>query len=184
MPQPVSLQTYSKPRRAVLSRPACALQIAAIVGEWAYVQDNLTLLFSATMGTHTLTPDGAASINRNWTALVTMQELESIHMRLKIVEKVFIPLLPEELQTRWTALEKSLRSRARERNTAAHASWALSDQHPDDLILENEKGQTIRYTARDFIDILERISATYIETHDFMHAVLAAQRDGSARTAS
>jgi hypothetical protein len=184
MPQPVTLQTSSKPRRAVLLRPACAIQIAAIVGEWAYVEDMLTLMFSASMGSHTLDAQGAASVNRNWTALVTMQELESIHMRLKIVEKALIPLLPDALQVRWAELEKTLRKRARERNLAAHASWALSDLYPNDLIVEDEKGQAMRYTERDLADILNRISSAYIETHDFMQAVLAAQRDGSARIAS
>lgn len=183
MPQPVSLQTSSKPRRAVLQRPACALQIAAIVGEWAYVEDMLTLMFSASMGSHTLDDRGATSVNRNWTALVTMQELESVHMRLKIVEKVLIPLLPDALQLRWAELDKTLRKRARERNFAAHASWAVSDLYPNDLIVEDENGQTIRYTERDLANILDRISSVYVEMHDFMRAVLAAQRDGSARIA-
>lgn len=184
MPQPVNLQTFSKPRRAVLMRPACAVQIAAIVGEWAYVEDMLALMFSASMGSHTVGADGAASVNRNWTALVAMRELESIHTRLKIVEKTLIPLLPDTLQARWIDLEKTLRSRSRERNVAAHASWALSDLHPNDLILENDKGQTVRYTEKDFAGILDRVSDAYVDTHDFMQAVLAAQRDGTARVAS
>ena len=105
-------------------------------------------------------------------------------MRLKIVEKALIPLLPDALQVRWTELEKTLRKRARERNLAAHASWALSELHPNDLIAEDEKGVTMRYTERDFADILDRISDVYVETHNFMQAVFAAQRDGSARVAS
>lgn len=181
MPQPVDLQTWSKPRRAVLQRPACAVQIAAIVGEWAYVEEMLTLMFSASMGSHTIDQNGSAHVNRNWTALVTMRELDSIHMRLRVVEETLVPLLPLELAEQWAALERVLRKRARERNLAAHASWGLSDQHPQDLILENDQGQTIRYTEQDFVDIVERIGAAYSDTDAFMKAVLAAQRAGTAR---
>lgn len=181
MPQPVSLQSLFKPRRAVLQRSACAMQIATIVGEWAYVEDMLTLMFSASMGSHTIDSNGSAQVNRNWTALVIMRELESIHMRLRVVENTLVPLLPPELKNQWEALEKTLRKRAKERNLAAHASWGLSDQYPNDLILEDDQGQYFRYTSQDFEDIVERIGAAYTETDAFKDAVLAAQRAGTAR---
>ena len=179
MPQPITANTSSKPRHAVLTRPLCALQIAAIVCEWAYVEDMLTLMFSAAMGSHTLREDGGSNVNRNWTALVAMRELESIHTRLKIVEKTLIPLLPDALQIRWQSLEKVIRSRARERNLVAHASWALVDEYPQDLILEDSAGKYFRYSEKDFVDILGRISNVNIETYQFMEAVLAGQRDGT-----
>lgn len=175
MPQPVP-SPGAKPRRGILSRPACAIQIAAILSEWAYVEDILTLMFSAATGSHTLEPDGAASINRNWTALVTMKELDSVHMRLRIVGKTLVPQLSPELQERWKALEKELRARARERNLVAHASWSFLDAFPADVILEDESGRSLRYSESDLVAILDRLSAAYVATHDFMLAVLAAQR--------
>lgn len=181
MPQPVTLDSSSKPRHALLSRPACAIQIAAIVGEWAYVEDSLSLMFSGAMGPHRKLDDGSVSLDRNWTALVAMREIDSIHMRLKIVEKTLIPLLPAALRARWEELEKGIRARARERNLVAHASWSLSDRYPADVIFETDVGQMMRYTERDFAEILERITAINVQTHEFLQAVLEAQRNGTAR---
>ena len=110
-----------------------------------------------------------------------MQELESIHTRLKIIDKTLAPLLPPALQASWQILEKALRSRAKDRNLVAHASWALVDEFPDDLILEIAGGKYARYTQTDFKDILDRISDVYIETYNFMEAVLSAQRNGTVQ---
>ena len=181
MPQPINTNTTSKPRRAVLTRPLCAIEIAAIVGEWAYVEDVLTLMFSAAMGSHITREDGGNNVTQNWVAKIAMQELESIHTRLKIIDKTLAPLLPPALQASWQILEKALRSRAKDRNLVAHASWALVDEFPDDLILEIAGGKYARYTQKDFKDILDRISEVYIETYNFMEAVLSAQRNGTVQ---
>ncbi len=177
MPQPIQISIFSKPRRCVLGRPNCAMLIAAISAEWAYVEENLTLLFSAAMGSHTLTEDGAASINRNWVAIVTMNELKSIRIRLNIIEKSLIVLLPQELQSDWNGLAKEINNRAKDRNIIVHAAWGISDIYPDDLVLEDERGKRMRYNEQDFVQILDRISLVYVRIHDFMHRVLKAQRE-------
>jgi hypothetical protein len=162
----------------VLARPACALQIAAIVGEWAYVEDMLASMFSQAMGSRLLDNGDLAAL-RDRTALLTMQELDSIAIRLRIVEVTLIPLVPEALARQWKEIEKSLRARARERNLIAHASWGVHNEYPNDLILQTRDGRYMRYTEHDFADILNRISSVYVATYDFLLRVYEAKRSGS-----
>jgi hypothetical protein len=182
MPQPVNLNSTGG--QDVLTRPKCLIQIAAVVCYWAYVEDSLALMFSASMGSHTLSAGGGAQVTRNWPALVAMQELTSIHMRLNIIEKALVPLLPQDLQGLWRELKRDLLAGATERNTCAHTAWTTNIDYPEDLISPERDGSYMRYSEKDFAQILEHIKAINFETHELLRKVLAAQREGTARTIS
>jgi hypothetical protein len=106
MPQPIQISGSSKPRRALLKREKCAVLIATIMAEWAYVEDVLTLMFSGCMGTHNITKEGGFSLNRNWVALSTTESLDNNFMRLKIVDNVLAVFLKDDLDTKWNDIKK------------------------------------------------------------------------------
>lgn len=181
MPQPCDPQRRSLAPRLALRRPTCCLQIAGVVSEWAHVERTMALMFSCAMGEHVFTSDGQVHAFRDWAAVAVMSTLETLHARVQVIRAALLPRLTPQLVQQWEGLEKELRARAKERNTVAHTAWSISDEYPNDLILETREGRVFRYSERDFADILDRMCEARQLTESFLGAIQAAIRDGSVQ---
>ena len=178
MPQPVDPQRRYHPRRFALQRPKCAVLISTAVLEWAHVERALSTMFSVAITPQTVDTSGSVTTSRLWTAVAVMSEMESLHMRLKIVKRTLISLVPDDLAAQWEGLEKQLRARARERNTLAHGIWSYADEYPDDLLLEEDDGRVLRYTPKDFEDVVTRICDLNGEVCGFLSRIQDYVRSG------
>lgn len=183
MPQVEELcSTVQGGRHNIINRPGCATRIAAILSEWAMVETCLANLLAATMGSHTEHGKGGLSISGDRNSLIIMGEIDSIHMRLRIVDSLLGPYLTLTLRADWEALKRKIRGGAKQRNLCAHAAWLFNETFPDDLLLMAETRQNmLRYEVKDFDEILDRIQEVYGETTLFQHKVLAAMRAGNVR---
>ena len=183
MPQVVSLcSTVQGGRHNMISRPGCATRIAAILSEWAMVETYLAHMLAATMGSHTVHGEGGLSISGDRNSLIIMGEIDSIHMRLRIVDSLLGPYLTPSLKVEWEGLRKKIRGGAKQRNLCAHAAWLFNETFPNDLLLVAESRQNmLRYEVKDFDEILDRIQEVYGETASFQNKVLAAMRAGDVR---
>jgi hypothetical protein len=178
MPQPVDPKRRHHPRRFALSRPECAVLIATAVLEWAHVERALSTMFSVAITPQTVDATGQVSTSRLWTAVAVMSEMDSLHMRIKIIKRTLVSLLPDDLSNQWDGLEKQLRARAKERNTLAHGLWSFADEYPADLLLEEEDGRVLRYTKKDFEDVVTRICDLNSEVYAFLLRIQEHMRSG------
>ena len=180
MPQPVDV-SGAKPHRQLLQRPELAAHIAAIAAQWTSVEERMAELLSAAFGHSTKDDLGAHSISRNWVALTAIRETETNRVRLKIIDATLGAILKDraaDLFAEWEEIRDELNKRGRERNKVVHGNWSLSDEYPDDLILETPRGARFRYTLKDFQDILDRIVIAWQQCYAFQLRILDAKLDG------
>lgn len=180
MPQPVN-QAGARPHKLMLDRPDLAARIAAIAAQWTQVEISMAELLAAAFGSSELTEDGAHMIARNWIALTAIREVSNIRGRMDIMDATLGAVLDQNNSTllpEWTALKDDLFKRGRERNDVVHGDWSISDQYPDDLILEERKGRCLLYTAQDLDNILDRIVAVWQRCEAFKLSILNAKLAG------
>ena len=184
MPQPVN-QPGAKPHKLMLERPNLGARIAAIAAQWTQVEIRMAELLAAAFGSSEVTEDGAHMISRNWIALTAIREVSNIRGRMDIMDATLGSVLDQNNSTlfpEWTALKEDLFKRGRERNDVVHGDWSISDQYPDDIILEERKGRYMRYTAQDLDNMLDRIVAVWQRCYAFQLLVLEAKLAGQLPT--
>lgn len=169
MPQVEDLcSTVQGGRHNMINRPGCATRIAAILSEWAMVETCLAGMLAATMGSHTEHGEGGLRISGDRNSLIIMGEIDSIQMRLRIIDSLLGPYLTPTLRVEWQALQKKIKGGAKRRNLCAHAAWLFNETFPDDLLLVAESRRNmLRYEVKDFDEILDRIQEIYSETTFF-----------------
>jgi hypothetical protein len=178
MPQPCDPKRRTWPAKLSLQRPDCALQLSAVVVEWAHVERVMTRLMSTAMGPDALDRVAGTVALGSWVAAGVMSSLESTNSRLRVVKTVLIPLLPPELAERWENIEKEYRACGQQRNIVAHSAWSLSDEYPDDLLRQDSRGRTFRHTASDFSEIADRVYQLRMTLEAFLSDLIACAAEG------
>ena len=182
MPQPTTIPGGAKPHRFLLQRIQHAARIAAIASQWTEVEVRMAELLASAFGSSTKDQAGAHHINRNWLALSAIKEAETIRVRLKIIDATLGAILKENnssLLQEWESLKIELNRRGRERNEVVHGRWSIADEYPNDLILEMRNGNYMRYTVKDFDDILDRVISVWQQCYAFQLKVLEEKLDGA-----
>ena len=92
------------------------------------------------------------------TAVAAMSALESLSARLDVIENALKRVL-RGLSAEFETLRIAIRKCASGRNEVVHANWGVSPRYPADAIRIVEGIRYIKYTQRDFEDIVHRIIA-------------------------
>jgi hypothetical protein len=161
--------------RVIAKRPACALGIATVAGEWANLERSLALMFSVSTGWPT---DDRATTKINRVARAAIDAIESLSARLAIVSAGLEATMPQAVQDQFDDLAKRIRKCAGTRNTVVHGWWGVSEKYPDDVILNTDVGPVIRYTPKDFDEIVSRIANLVLEIDRLRDVCLRAMRQG------
>ncbi len=172
MPQPIhkiggSFETAPK---ILLKRSKLAVLIGAIACEWAYIEDCLLNIFDSAHS-----PNAGVFHARNPVALAIFDTVTAYNAKIDLVETVLRLCVPSTADG-FTSMKGELRKAYSARNQVVHTSWNIGADFPEDLILLELDGKAVRYTEKDFLDILERISVVRIWAHDFQIAVAHAQK--------
>jgi hypothetical protein len=146
--------------------------MGATIVEWGRIDWAIGNMLTITMAPQ---PE-ATSRNSDWIAQAVMRELDTLHLRTRVVRSVLIALLPDFLKEQWEKIEDQLRKRAKERNLLAHGKWGICDEFPEDMIYLDPAGPRIRYTAKDFAATLRRMYPLTGLLDDFTDKVLEANR--------
>ena len=129
---------------------------------------------------------GAARIgyggNLDWMINSVMGEVETIRVRLKVVNSILSRLLQgSELLAEWSQLERVLYKRSRDRNVIVHSEWAWSDDAPERVLRIEKDGSRSLWAEQDFLDAFQRINDAEHELHGFMSKVWLEVEEGRVR---
>ncbi|UZK65860.1 hypothetical protein [Sphingomonas sp. M1-B02] len=120
--------------------------------------------------------------NTDWIVHGVMGEVETIRVRIKIVETILKRLLENtDLHDEWSLLEAALYKRARERNVAVHSEWAWSEDAPNAVLRIERDGTKSLWVERDFMDAFHRIKTLEHDLHAFLKKVCLAIEQGAVR---
>lgn len=122
------------------------------------------------MGDIEMTPTDAGislHIKLDKLASATMEALESLSIKMDVIQAGLALRLPKEKLEEFVVVRKILRKAAGQRATVVHACWGVTDAKPDDLILMGYRGENTAYTVQDFKDIAVRIDAAKLELMKF-----------------
>lgn len=168
MPQPLRGRMIDGATEGTLvlqHRAQCAMMIGLIAAEWAHLEEQMAHMFA--MATAEVVLNGTSvSLRTQPTAAAAMEELDSLHSRLGIIRNALDRVLPE-VSDDLAALSAHVRRCAGSRNDVIHARWAISPRYPDDAIRVVGGMEYIRYTPRDFDEILSRIVIQTSEVSEF-----------------
>lgn len=181
MPEIILVKSCSSAKGKIMLEHPCSALIAAIMCEWAHVEDVLANMFSASMGNHEWHKDGSVSVFPNWVAKITLQEINSIHGKLKVVDKSIKPFLSDVLNEEWLNIKKEISQCAEKRNNIAHSAWMYSLSYPECLIHKNSLGQNELYKISDFEEIFLKIFNLFSKIYLFQVSVLKAKTDGKIK---
>lgn len=124
MPQIIkSIKHLDTDPGAILRRPTLAAMIAAVASNWTRVENDLAELFVGLLGED---EDAALAI---YLELIDQSVRKAAFDALARTK-----LKPESLQ-QFEALFNKVRKKAKQRNRMVHGFWAVSNEHPDGLIL-------------------------------------------------
>jgi hypothetical protein len=143
--------------KVLAERPKLAAHIGLIVGMWATVESRLSHMLSIIL--HSDAEIGAT--------LFSVIKAEG--GRFAMIRAIAEDRLTPEQQAEYSALKKRIESVGSYRDAIAHNIWAISEDHPDSLILFDAKA-----SAR-FMAILTKDLATVYPTekhqYDFIKSV-------------
>lgn len=107
----------------IKQRPILAAHIGTIAAMWAQIETSLGNLLSKMLGTD-------AGVGTAMYLAIVSEQARTAALEAAAKEK-----LPSEFKEKFSALIKSLKSPRKKRNIVVHGLWAISDGHPDSLIL-------------------------------------------------
>jgi len=165
----------------IMGRVDCAIRISAILLEWAMVEEYLSRMLSAAMGTHVVTEGGGISVRHDRNSMVIMEEIDSIHKRLQIIDRLLLRYLTPALTDEWSLVKNRIKSGAKKRNFCAHTAWLFHENYPNDLLFRNEDGIDLCYEPKDFDEMLQHLSATCNATALLQGKILCAIRNGEVK---
>lgn len=149
--------------RLMRERPELAMLVAEIVAEFAYIDRMQSHLVENAMGER-----GHGFVKSDEIGAAILEEIPNTQNRIKVVKKILSHTVPPELVEECHAIAKQLLSIAPVRNRIVHAYWALTDDFPDDLVINEPNGTRLRCTASDLEKILEDILRLRGLLHDFV----------------
>jgi hypothetical protein len=165
----------------IMNRVDCAIRIAAVLLEWAMVEHYLSSLLSSAMGTNSVNEAGGISVSQDRNSMIIMEEIDSIHKRLQIIDRLLLRYLNPSLAEEWTAVKSKIKSGAKKRNFCAHTAWAFHDNYPNDLLFRTDEGIDLCYEPKDFDDMLQHLKETLHATSSLEAKILLAIRNGEIR---
>jgi len=166
MPQPIlNLPAGTAARggnNIILERSEHAKLLGAITAVWGEI-DGLFLDIFNVIAFAKAIPVGAHSHSDLSPAIFSF----FINYRSKsdVILKILRIKYPDKVK-KFEEISQDIQKKAKPRNTIVHCSWQICDDYPDDLIHIKDQ-QWIRYTVRDFEDILERSNEVKNELVNF-----------------
>lgn len=172
MPQPIRTQggAYRGSPKHLLERPKIAALIGTIACEWAYIEQTLRCIFDVAQS-----PSMGMVQPSDPVAVAVFATIMSFPPKIDLIETVLRLCVPT-VAIDFSSMRPDLRKAYGCRNLAVHTSWQLSDAHPDDLIMVEIDGTAVRYTERDFTDMLDRLVPIRNRVHDFQITVSCAPK--------
>lgn len=138
-------------------RPVHASGIGLVTAEWAFLERELSLMFSTLMGTQLINEHGAFQYSGNGLAEIALGQIYGIPPRLRLIRAALVTKLNDEEQEALKAALEAVKTSGERRNDVAHGCWAIDDCHPDEIILLSRKGWLL-YSMEDFQDIIVEIN--------------------------
>lgn len=156
MPQPIkTIQglTARGGSKVILERPKLAALLGAISAEWGDIDNLFSDIFNLItfakfipIGAHSRSALSSAVFDQSFTSYIA---------KIEVIKRVLDIRYSKSVLDEFNKLSIDLRAKAKERNKLVHGAWQVCDKYPADLI--QIRDQTwIRYTERDFNDVLER----------------------------
>ena len=171
MPQPVPFkqdaQGFRSFPRVLLERQRLAALIGAIAAEWGYIDHMLVQIFDAAVS-----HPGGKYRHVNPVNVAVFETLGALRPKLDIIERVLRMRVPKPIADKFVQMRKDIRKSAGERAFYVHASWSISDDFPNDLIITSGQGN-VRYQEHDFLQTLDRMVAMRLTVHNFYMGVQA-----------
>jgi hypothetical protein len=162
----MSLQSGSS---LLQQRQEHAYLIGLIVAEWAFVEFELTFLFSVLTGHQRIDKHGQFFFHQNHLAVVTLDTLEALRPKLELMTKACAPVIEESMQKEFSDLIATIRGASKGRHMVAHGRWSIDSSLPGDVILEGRRGGLMSYKVQDFADILNKVSSAIGAIGNFQH---------------
>lgn len=164
MPQPLPEgNTLHYRPKIILERPNHAIGIALVVAEWAALEEMIFSEFSFALFAFDM-----VERHSHLVAKEAWNEMTNLPQRLGFIESVAQRKIPQNLFDELeNKVHPEIRKRAKERNRVVHGHWHLCSNYPEDLILNSEGEEKMRYTVKDFHDISQRINDTLNMTASF-----------------
>jgi hypothetical protein len=168
MPYPLKgSYTLRQGPQTVAKRPECAIGIAVVAAEWAALERKLAEGVGASLFMWKRGEIAAELVTRN-----VLNSIDSLNSRMDIIDRLLTIHVSRELREQFsTTLRPEIRRRAGERATVVHGNWAICDKFPSDLILHPSSGDDLRYTAKCFQQITNRITATTRQAAKFIELI-------------
>ena len=170
MPQPITgpLKTHIGPD-ALLENKELATQIAIIASTWAAIEDEIGQIL-ASLFHH----------NSRKILITAFYTLNSLPAKISFIRKAAEQRLPEEMYREFNEkILSKLQPLSSQRAKVVHGMWGYSEEHPNSLILYPPiwlvvAGDRVpmKYTAKDFEDIQDRLNKMHGKTIAFSFAVL------------
>lgn len=160
------------------NRTECAVLIATVASEWTRIEHELAIMFGFATGISRANGTDMWSTEPNIPAFAALSALESLHARIAAISAALNAIsLPDNLKESFDSISLELRRRAGERNSVVHGLWGITERYPKDVILRPapQSDDLIKYTAKDFGQIIERMAGTSNRISDFWAQVTASR---------
>lgn len=155
----VPVKQHHRGGDVLLHRQQCAVLIAVVLSNWAELESVLALLLMS--GLHARmnwsTPDASAPLDD--TPRIVLDEIDSIHTRLTIVDKALFDRISSQYRDRWDIAREKIRRLARRRNIVVHTGWGVSDEYPHGLLRDVPGHPMELWTEQDFRGLADDIRA-------------------------
>lgn len=156
MPQPIKTVRGLAARggpKIILERPKLAALLGAISAEWGDVDTLFSSIFNLIafakfipIGAHSRSALSSAIFDKSFTSYIS---------KIEVIKRLLKIRYSKNILVEFEKLTNDLRKKATARNTLIHCTWQICDKYPEDLIQIKDQ-IWIRYTERDFNDILDR----------------------------
>lgn len=169
MPQPMKPkigQIFDDAPRLLETRSACAIKMALVALAWVSIESALTRWFSWAVSEPEQTAADTYSLRANEAFKAALTSIENLHLRIVVIRAAMQKRFNASQAEQFELLAQELRTRAGERNIVVHSHWTFTDNYPDDVLLLQDD-RWIRYTAKDFELMVQRLEATEKKVIDF-----------------
>lgn len=178
---------YHSSLTCLAERPERALQIAMICHAWAEIEETLIELYGLYMGMDLSLDSKAIGQRPHAGAFKSGLDANAVPLH-PVATQVFTTLsalgprldLLEAL-TKWhgtpdevekvTDLNKRLRKRYRERSAIAHGRWAVCDECPDAIILQEPLHANRVYREHDLTQVFDRLRAVHEDLSELVRSL-------------
>lgn len=168
MPQPMKPivgQRFYTDTRVLETRPECAVKIAIVASIWAGIEEDLARWFGWLAGEPLIekrSPFELLNRKQNEPFAAALTAIENLHLRIVVIRAAMETRASDMQREEFEKIAQELRARAGDRNIVVHTKWVATPRYPAD-VLRWKDGGWIRYTAKDFDEIIERLSATELK---------------------